>query len=449
MDAPDKKHVLLLITNRYAATNVIHSGLIGQLARQYEVALLSDIIDADMTAIINTHFNIKIHPIELRIKAETSHLKLLRRLEKWVYMKHFQIETQQIKNKELPLFYSAVIGLFSYFLSIQPLSLSLLRHLRRYIIRNTSKHTCNATHYDGVISTSPLDIRENSIVNQLSTRNVRSMAIIISWDNLTSKGVMNADHDYVLVWNKIMSEEYRHFYSVLSQKPVEVKIVGIPRFDVYRRSKDARSNQDQCPNISASNKIILFATSASKHFPDQADIVAHLVEYIKLRDCFTLQVRCHPADDSLAYQKYKDEKNVKISTSSSMTKTPSIPDLRDLDSLAYVLKSCSVCVQVASTIRLEAALCNKPIISIAYDGNSNVPEHLSVKRFYGYSHQLALNALDIDQLVYSKDELFRYLDKFLDGKQEIDNQKKLQHFIPFTEFSATQTTLNSIRQWLS
>lgn len=448
MDAPDKKRILLLITNAYAATNVIHSGLIRELASTHEIYLLSDIIDEDARMLINKNFSIHIRGSNLPICPEPALLKIARRVEKLLFMNHFHIETQQVKNLDLLWPYRFIVKIVASLTMLPVLSTFLLRLLRRLIIQYPVIHFSEQFHFDGVISTSPLDIRENRIVNHLKKRRVRSLAILISWDNLTSKGVINSDHDYVLVWNRIMAEEYKLFYSLLSHQQTHVEITGIPRFDIYHEPENIKATHASHSDTPDSHQIILFATSAAKHFPQQTDILSHLIEYAEQNKNITILLRCHPGDNIARYHQFKNHPLVKTYSSESITAGSPIPALNDLQRLAHALHSCAVCIQVASTIRLEAALCNKPVISIAYDGDATMPDHLSVKRLYTYSHQLALNRLGIDQMVYSKRELFLQLDTLLTRKEEINNRYKLRDFIPLTQLTATQITMNCINQWL-
>jgi hypothetical protein len=452
MDTADRKKLLLIISNPFAATNVIHSGLIGKLATEYEVYLLSDLIDEKTRMTINRKFNIDMLRSTLQLPQEPIFMKVLRWMEKSLFMNYFNIETHQIKKQGLSSLLQWADVAAYYLTSLRLTSLFLLRFLRKCIIRYQAIYISDPTHIDGVISTSPLDVRENIVVNALNNKNIPSLAIIISWDNLTSKGIINANHDCVLVWNKIMAEDYNRFYPILSHKHAKVLIAGIPRFDIYFQPEAKHEIPSRISDISMTDHVILFATSAFKHFPNQSQIIEHLLEYADKKGDTTILVRCHPGDDVSKYKKYSGVPHLKImtpvSTSGSSMHHNSIPDLNELGRLATMLKLCSVCVQVASTIRLEAAICNKPVISIAYDGDVWVPDHQSVRRFYLYSHQLELNKLGIDKLVYSKADLFQNLDVLFEQKSQINNHKKLHDFIPYTKPVATQITMEYIRQWL-
>jgi hypothetical protein len=447
MENKPPKRILLLVTNCFAATNVIHSGLIKALAGIYEIYLLSDLIDEDGLGEINRHFGINMRNFEFKIPRETRLLKLFRKMQKALFFKHFHIKTQIIKEKSQPGFLKNIIHFTLDLILMLRLDHILLQILRRLIIRISQfpASELGNFHFHGVISSSPLDIRENMIVNALS-RNVRSLAMIISWDNLTSKGLINANHDCVLVWNKFMETEYHKFYSGYGYD-TNVSITGIARFDLYFEPNTKPTKASETAVIFG-QKIILFATSAAKHFPEQTDIVRHLMEYAKTNPEIFILVRCHPGDDFELYKPFEDEKNVRIWFPRKMVRQE-MPDLNTLISLSEMLHSCHVCVQIASTMRLDAAACGKPIISIAYDGRRKKVYHKSVRRFYDYSHQIPLNDLQIDNRVYSKNDLFNALNKVLATPSEnLVQVQAIKEFIYFSEPKSVSTILNAVQTWL-
>lgn len=456
----NKKRILLLITNSYAATNVIHSGLIKPLAEQYEVYIISDLIHEKEIVEINDHFQITIFKVDILIPLENRLIRLLRQFEKALFFHFFKIETQEIKEKNKELWYSFLISSGQKLIDSLHLSSALLQFLRKKIILFTShnlflKDLYNYNFY-GVISSSPLDIRENIIVNFLQEKKVLSLAMIISWDNLTSKGVINADHDYVLVWNDLMKNEYERFYSLFKPSKSQVCITGVPRFDIYFKDlsdKHSAFGFRKKHSIDDSDHVILFATSAIVHFPNQIDIAGHLLEYATQKKNIKIIIRCHPGDNYQLYNRFSDEKNLIVWHPHYRQNAGSVsgwmPDLNMLNSLAEMLKHCTVCINVASTIRLEAAVCNKPNISIAYDGDLKPDFYHSVKRFYAYSHQLPLNKAGIDNLANSKRELFHLLDKALSDSSSFNNTDKIKEFTYHTGPFAVSATMKYINQWLN
>ena len=461
MDSNHEKRILLLITNRYAATNVIHSGLIKPLAELYEVYIISNLIYQKEINEISEHFNIKLYRIDIPIPKENKLVRILRQLEKAIFFYFFQIETQKIKEKQKGFWYHFTIISLLKFLDIFRLNTLVLKYLRKLIIRLTENgdtlKILDHYNFDGVISSSPLDIRENTIVNYMKKRNIPSLAMIISWDNLTSKGIINADHDYVLVWNELMANEYNRFYSIFNSQNTHICITGIPRFDIYFRNLPdhySELNFREKYQVAASDKVILFTTSAVTHFPNQTDIVQHLLEYTSQQSNIKIIVRCHAGDHDALYRKFLHEPNLRIwypDHSQNKANSMKMPDLEILYSLAEMLMYCDVCLNVASTIRLEAAACNKPAISIAYDGNLNPEFHYSVRRFYAYSHQIPLNDQEIDKMVFSKSELFGSLDELLYSPpaHSINHTEKIKSFTFHSGPYGVSTSMNYIRQWLN
>ncbi len=458
MENDYRKKILLIITNGFAATNVIHSGLIRPLAEEYDVYICSDLLTENEIHDLNQNWRTDLKWLDIKIPSEIPTFKLLRRLEKAIFFKYFRIITQTIREKSNP-------GIFKYIMR-GTLSLAGFLHLNKWLLKFLRKQIISQTpdselvqklrsgNFNGIISTSPLDIRENMIVNAIKGQ-VRSMAMVISWDNLTTKGLINADHDYVLVWNKFMEDEYLHFYKIFNLKKQSVRITGIPRFDIYFQPASVLPDNDPFRytyKAAPGDKIILFATSANKHFPTQANIVHHLIQYTETTKGVKLIVRCHPADDPQLYSGLTMHPNVSFwfaDSSSSKTKVFK-PRLDALISLAEMLKRTDVCVNVASTIRLDAAACNKSIISIAYDGNKVMPYAHSVARFYDYTHQLELNNLGIDKMVFSKQELFDALNNFLfqPAFAPTDKIALVKKFTHFSKPVAIPTIMKLIAEWL-
>ncbi len=441
----------MLITNHFAAINLIHTGFIQKLADKYDVQILSDFIQEADIAKINRYFEIQLTRAGMSFRKEPAALRRLRLVEKFLFFSLFKANTHKVKWLEQSTFVRNVLLCLSGFFSSGVFTRWLLNFVRDVIMllsARASPPELPCFGLAGVISSSPLDIRENAVVNRLARKKVPALAIIISWDNLTSKGIINANHDYVLVWNEIMACEFENFYSGFQPKP-RVCITGIPRFDIYgRRKLNEKSlvNYKRRLSISGSADIILFATSAPRHFPSQHHIVEDLLAYCQKRLNTILVIRLHPADHFAHYTRYLSERNLRICRSSVSS---CFPELNFLDLLADTIYSCNVCVQVASTMRLDAAACGKPVINIGYDGDYELPYSQSVRRLYDYSHQVPLNAFNVDKLVLSKQELFSHLDKVLrQGFESASSHAALRAYAPDQPRGSISSMIHYVDEWL-
>src|SRR5262249_25430032 len=61
---------------------------------------------------------------------------------------------------------------------------------------------------------------------------IPSLCVVLSWDNLTSKGYMAARPDRLVVWNERMRGEAIELHDYASE---DVEVAGVAHFDIYQR----------------------------------------------------------------------------------------------------------------------------------------------------------------------------------------------------------------------
>jgi hypothetical protein len=452
MERSDQKHILVLITNPFAILNIIHSGLMGQLGKYYRISIMSDLLtDGDIDR-FNKHFQLKMHLLKTPVPTVSRFEKWLRTAQTVLFGHYFGLETIRIKLMERgPIFHL----LFSLFQQSRPLTLlsgSVMTFIRNWLIRRTTLPDLYAPlaayNFLAVVSTSPFDLRENTIVNSLQMHQIPGISIIISWDNLTSKGIMNTKSDMVLVWNKSMALEYQRFY-ILFGDHAAVRMIGIPRFDIYFQYPPCQNaNLTATPGVNPEARIVLFSTGAVKHHSCQNYIIDDLLEYAESRPDIVILVRCHPGDEPERYSHFSSVKNLHFFQ--PFGENPGqVPPADFLEMLHLQLTACDVCVQIASTMFLDAAACNKPCISIAYDADSDMHYAGSVRRFYDYSHQLPLHKVLNKHIVYNRRELFRKLDEILARRNvQTDIRKAVKPFIYHCAPDSARLATQYIREWL-
>ncbi|HWV28598.1 MAG TPA: hypothetical protein VN038_03050 [Dyadobacter sp.] len=452
MERANKKHILVLITNPFAIINVIHSGLMAALEEHYRISVMSDLLTAADIERFNRHFQLNMNLLPSPVPTVPKPLKWLRSIQMLLFGHCFNLETIRIKLMEQSLVAHRLFCTSQKSLTLTFLSGSLLTLIRNWFIRRTTLPGISAFvdeyHVQAVISTSPLDLRENTVINSLKAHGIPCISIVISWDNLTSKGVINAKSDMVLVWNKQIALEYNRFYTALGDCSL-IGITGVPRFDTYfRELSDRPQLSTDIPGIDPPTRIILFATGAIKHHSCQNYIIRDLLDYAQNHSDIVILVRCHPGDDPRRYDRFSNIQNIRFFQPVGHHKNQ-IPPADFLEILHAQLTSCTVCVQVASTMLLDALACNKPCISIAYD--AHVGEHYtrSVKRFYDYSHQQLLPDHLKTQNVYHRQELFDKLDEVLLGHNVHGNLRlEVKPVIHQATPDAVRITTQYIREWL-
>src|SRR5688500_4223721 len=117
---------------------------------------------------------------------------------------------------------------------------------------------------DAVFITDPVRREFDPLFFEARRRGLRTICLVLSWDNVTSKGRINSGFDRILTWNESMRADVLKLYA--DQAPATVEVVGFPRFDVYRRDLPpafARESFMRKLGLDPVHPFILFANGAT------------------------------------------------------------------------------------------------------------------------------------------------------------------------------------------
>lgn len=451
MEKAGKKSILILITNPFAALNVIHSGLANELEKWFSISVISDFLSEADIRHLNSHFGLEMVPLRKSLPRVSRLENWLRTCQMLAFAHCMNLGTVHTKLREQSRIAGWIFSFTQRFWIVRQICVFLTVVIRNWLINRAKVQGATSNwNFSAVISSSPLDIRENKLSNALILRNIPCISMIISWDNLSSKGVMNVDPTLVLVWSNIMAGEYARLYGIFGYSAI-VRPCGVPRFDIYFKtpghSRSLIHLKEQL-GIPPAAKVILFCTGAAKHHVCQNYIMDDLLEYAATNPNLAFIIRCHPGDEPNRYRRYTKIKNIHLfQPFCSRTGNLDCPPANFANILKLHLTMSDVCVQVASTMYLDASACNKPTINIAYDAQPNMPYTQSVRRFYDYSHQAPLRQLPDPSIVYNRQELFEKLDEVLHCRKPFpDFRTKIRPIIHHCSPNAVRVAARHIRK---
>jgi CDP-glycerol glycerophosphotransferase (TagB/SpsB family) len=81
--------------------------------------------------------------------------------------------------------------------------------------------------------------------------------------------------------------------------------------------------------------------------------------------------------------------------------------------LAATLKHSDAIVNVASTIAIEAAIFDTPVVNVAFDGERESEFAKSARRYYQFTHYLNITRHDAVRVAWSPGELVRFVAEYL------------------------------------
>ena len=262
---------------------------------------------------------------------------------------------------------------------------------------------------------------------------IPTVAFIFSWDNLTSKARNAASFDYYLVWSDLMRQELRHFYPDV---PAErIVIVGTPQFDTYREKGLLWSRHEFFERIGAdpSRKLICYSGGDCSIYRDEPEFVRILLEFVRagrIEGRPQVMLRPCPVDEGSRYA------GVRASYPELIYRQPmwvhtnpgnwacSLPDRSDVQFLANLTHHADINVNLASTMTLDFAIHDKPVVNVAFDPASPPPLGIPLADFYyRFEHYRPVVELGAARIARTRQELADHVNAYL-GDPTLDREKR-------------------------
>lgn len=224
---------------------------------------------------------------------------------------------------------------------------------------------------------------------------IPTATVMLSWDNLTSKGFMNGVPDRLLVWSALMASDAIHYHDFPAQR---ITWCGAAQFDHYfsHRTTFQRDRWRRQNGIPLDAGLILYGTINPPLAPHEPEIVRSLIRAMRGhrfgRRCH-LWVRLHPqvvkGDSRHIIQPYMelaaDDVRIEVPPVQSDQLSWDLPK-SDAAHLADLIAASDVVVTTSSTLSIDAACLDTPIINVFFDGDVPVDPAVSTRRFMRYTH---------------------------------------------------------------
>lgn len=283
------------------------------------------------------------------------------------------------------------------------------------------------------------DYRLIKMAKKLSEKGVRiiTVGMIKSWDNITTKTFMRMHPDWLIVQNKIVFEEAIRYCDF--KNPQRIVIVGIPQFDAYVRGNYIipRAQFFKRIGVDPSKQLLFYAAPGDWKAAYDDEVVRDIIQGIEERNMpqnTHILLRPHPKYESKA----RSLRHPSLTMESpgkylGGNRLAWYFEDEDVAHLANTIYHSAIVINTESTLSLEAALLDKPIICIGYDGAHRLPFRYSVLRLYDKEHYHSLVASGGIRVVKSKKELYGAINDYLahpeyDRKGRRDIVKRIVYY---------------------
>jgi len=227
-----------------------------------------------------------------------------------------------------------------------------------------------------VVATSPGWFFSDALVlREAERRGIPTAAVVLGWDNATSKGYRGADPAHVVVWSERMAREMKEHHDVASRRTF---VGGAPHFDAYLQDGRLmeRDAVVQALGLDPGRRLIFLAARSPSSADNNlavAERLARAVQDDEFGEPAQLVVRPHPINfkpgvrrsvdvfEDLARRFDDVQVQVPVVLSEKLYCDLSPDDTLLLMSL---VKNADVVVNLFSTTTLEAFIADRPVVLV-------------------------------------------------------------------------------------
>lgn len=254
-----------------------------------------------------------------------------------------------------------------------------------------------------------------------AARKVRTVGMVRSWDNVTSKTLLTFVPEYMVAGSMRVKAELIRYGDV---PPERITVVGIPHYDRYTaEGRMTRAEFLKPFGLDPKRKLVLF-TPPSDNYVKQDPITPVVLKILEAADANVL-VRTSLVGN-IELGGYEPPKSVAFDQPSNSPDFTEVHLSRDADRhLADSLFHADVVITWASTMIIDAAVFGKPIVLVGFDAEPR-PYGTSIQQYYDYDHQRRIIQLGGVRLAKDPEELLAFTNAYLkDPDRDAAGRKRI------------------------
>lgn len=237
---------------------------------------------------------------------------------------------------------------------------------------------------DVLVTTGPFQFEQPAIVGEARRLGIPILCMIPSWDNLSTKNRMVFDYDGYLLWSKRSREELHELYPGTLEKPVY--IVGASQFDVFFRPEFEMTREEFCSSqgLDPKRPIVLNGIGSPNMFREE-HCSLQLAEQVTRGNLGNAQllVRPHPIHDHVQmkelFKPFTRDVVLQRTGDSHAHVTMRSQSENDIREWVSTFRHSDVVVNLSSTVTIDAAICDKPVVNLDFDPQPGQPNQAFVK----------------------------------------------------------------------
>lgn len=423
----NQKTILLPIYNGTRARNFFRFDTYKNLISDPNLKLVVVVppVKADFYRKEFTEPNVVFEPLEVgseplfgRVLAEfafnlfnTNTVRMKQRLEYFRYGNYARYIAMRTLNRALSQFFPITRATIRFFEKFVPVNKNIADLLEKY-------------KPDTVLLPDIVFPIDRIFMRAAKKKNYFVMGLVRSWDNLTSKGVVQILPDKMVVLNSVMKNEAMKYVGMKENK---ILISGSPQYDIYFNKKYPKISKKEFLaqlGIPEGKRLILCAPFFNDYTKSAIKIINTLSDSIndgRLPGDLHLLVRFRPNSAEIPEGRLNPSGNFTISrpcqlyfdNTGGLVKQDYEFTESDVELLFNSLYFSEVTINTISTLSIDAAALDKPVINVRFDAEALCPRKHSVEQMVGHDHYEAIERSGGVALANSMEELIKEINDYL------------------------------------
>ncbi len=283
---------------------------------------------------------------------------------------------------------------------------------------------------DLVVATTVMSKRDIAMMKSARRYKVPSIGLTRGWDNL-DRLFMPFMPDKLVVQNALMKERATKLHAVPKER---IFVSGLPQFDLYSDKSIYKPREEflKSLGLDPARKVILYGSEGQWAPNDEVivRIIAGMIERGELAFPCSLIIRPHFSDVyEHRFDEFKNKPNIFLEHEFRLSKFFTDmwdPSREEMLRLANELKHMDIMVTFISTITLEGAIFDHPVINIDFYSDEEPDKGPYFGRWYGASHYQDILKTGGVRLAQSESGLRDLLNMYLTKPEtDRDNRKLL------------------------
>lgn len=310
---------------------------------------------------------------------------------------------------------------------------------------------------DALYSITPYLRQEYLLIQAAKRAKLPMAASLLSFDNILSQGRFPAIFNSYFLWNQFNVKELYRAYP--EAKDSDVVVAGAPQFDFYWRPEYIWSEEVWRAklNIPPGRPVLLIGANSARYVPREEDWVKQLDDAIEagyFPNKPIILLRRHPYDESPRWANVvKTTKHVIYDEPWALgsQKADAINvTVEDIQKLASSLAHSSVHINTASTMAIDGAIFDKPLVGPAYDDRPDKRYDKTTRNLYFAEHYLGITHSGGLTRVFSREELLREVKEgLLNPSKHREGRKKIVlDLISYDDGQSTQRVSEALHAFL-